>query len=291
MAASRKDVLLKALELETGASNDDPASLFTDDAVGWSPYASVSGLQAIIEMGALREHALSNVVLSIRGLDEVGNKAFAEWVLDADHTGTVVLDDDLVLEPTGRHIQLAGATIADFRDGKIRSFRSYFDDLVPDRTTRRRLTPSVELIVEDDPDPRDVEFLESMIRREASATMGLGDEVELAIFVRDGGRIVAGISGWTWGTCCELQSLWVEPGSSGRWLGSRLLAAAEAEAAARGCTQTVHFTYGFQARRFYERAGYELVSRIDDLPRGTDVRWYRKHLGDPPKASASAARG
>jgi hypothetical protein len=53
----------------------------------------------------------------------------------------------------------------------------------------------VELEVENDPDPRDLEFLETQIRREASTAMGLGDEAELAIFVRDAGRIVAGISG------------------------------------------------------------------------------------------------
>ena len=48
--------------------------------------------------------------------------------------------------------------------------------------------------------------------------MGLGDEVDLAIFVRDAGTIVAGISGWTWGDCCELQNLWVEPGLRGHGL-------------------------------------------------------------------------
>ena len=34
-----------------------------------------------------------------------------------------------MLEPTGRHVKLPGVTVADFRDGKIRSFRTYFDDL------------------------------------------------------------------------------------------------------------------------------------------------------------------
>ncbi len=136
----------------------------------------------------------------------------------------------------------------------------------------------MELDVENDPDPRDLEFLETQIRREASTAMGLGDEAELAIFVRDAGRIVAGISGWTWGDCCELQSLWVEPSLRGRWLGTRLLAAAEAEAAARGCSQTVHFTYAFQAGRLYERSGYELAGRVEGFPSGTDVLWYRKRL-------------
>ena len=108
--------------------------------------------------------------------------------------------------------------------------------------------------------------------------MGLGDEVDLAIFVRDAGRVVAGISGWTWGDCCELQSLWVEPGLRGRGLATQLLAAAEAEAAERGCSQTVHFTYGFQAQSLYEQNGYEIAGRVQDFPSGTDALWYRKRL-------------
>jgi GNAT superfamily N-acetyltransferase len=136
----------------------------------------------------------------------------------------------------------------------------------------------MEFHVEDDPAPDDLGFLELQIRREASSKTGLGDEIELAIFVREEGRIIAGVSGWTWGDCCELTSLWVDPEHRGRWLGPRLLAAAEAEAAARGCTQSVHFTYDFQARRFYEWAGYELVGRIEDFPTGTAALWYRKRL-------------
>ena len=135
--------------------------------------------------------------------------------------------------------------------------------------------------VEGHPDPADIDVLETQIRREASAAMGLGDEVDLAIFVRDAGRVVAGISGWTWGDCCELQNLWVEPSLRGRGLATRLIAAAEAEAAARGCSQTVHFTYAFQARALYERNGNELVGCVEDFPSGTDVLWYRKHLKRP----------
>ena len=129
MSDSRKDVLLKALEAEVGLESVDLSTLFTDDVVGWSPYASVSGLAEVAEVAALREIAFSNVVLMIRGLDEVGNKAFAEWRVEADHTGPLVLGDDAVLDATGRHVQLAGCTVADFREGKIRSYRTYFDDM------------------------------------------------------------------------------------------------------------------------------------------------------------------
>jgi ketosteroid isomerase-like protein len=129
MSESRKDVLLKALEAEVGGATEDLGTLFTDDVVGWSPYATVSGLTALAALSALRETAFSNVAISLRGLDEVGNKAFAEWLIDADHTGPYVLGEDAAVEATGRHVQLAGVTVADFRDGKIRSYRTYFDDL------------------------------------------------------------------------------------------------------------------------------------------------------------------
>ncbi len=149
----------------------------------------------------------------------------------------------------------------------------------------------MEFHIEDDPDPPDIEVLETQIRREAAAAMGLGYEADLAIFVRDAGRIVADISGWTWGDCCELQSLWVEPRLRGRGLGTQLLAAAEAEAAARGRSQTVHFTYAFQAPALYQRNGYELVGRVEDFPSGTDVPCYRKRLNPPGSRRAGNGSG
>ena len=129
MSRSRKEVLSDALKAEVGDASVDLKTLFTNDVVGWSPYVTVSGLPAVAALSALREEAFSNVVITYRGLDEVGNKAFAEWLVEADHTGPLVLGEDSVLEATGRHVRLPGVTVADFRDGKIRSYRTYFDDL------------------------------------------------------------------------------------------------------------------------------------------------------------------
>jgi hypothetical protein len=118
MSESRKDVLLKALEAEVGGESVDLSTLFTDDVVGWSPYASVSGLEALSELSALREIAFSNVVIMFRGLDEVGNKAFAEWIVEADHTGPLVLGE----ERRGSNwitCQVPRRLMTDFRSGKI----------------------------------------------------------------------------------------------------------------------------------------------------------------------------
>ena len=115
--------------------------------------------------------------------------------------------------------------------------------------------------------------------------MGLGDEVELAIFVREAGRVVAGISGWTWGDCCELQSLWVDPrlGVAARRLGSWPPPRPRRRrvGAHRPCTSPTTFRRGAST----SAAGYELVGRVEDFPSGADVLWYRKRLsptGVPP---------
>ena len=129
MSQSRKDVLLQALEAEVGGAAVDPGTLFTDDVVGWSPIATVSGLTDLADLAAVHDDAFSNVVIMFRGLDEVGNKALAEWVIEADHTGPMVLGEGAVVDATGRRVRLAGVTVADFRGTKIHSYRTYFDDM------------------------------------------------------------------------------------------------------------------------------------------------------------------
>src|SRR4051794_24392188 len=148
----------------------------------------------------------------------------------------------------------------------------------------------MKLVVEDEPSPDDVAVLEAHVARQNAEATGHGAEAErqLAIFVRneptDGGEpgaIRAGVYGWTWAGCCELQHLWVDEAERGRGLGTQLLDAAEAEAARRGCTQVVLFTHAANAGtngERYTRRGYELVGRVDDYPAGDAALWYRKDL-------------
>jgi GNAT superfamily N-acetyltransferase len=137
----------------------------------------------------------------------------------------------------------------------------------------------VDIRVEDRPDPDDVAFLAARLTEHSRRATGLADPVELAAFVRDGdGQIVAGVHGWTWGRCCELDHLWVDPARHGEGLATALLDAAEAAATERGCALVVLFTHEHQAPELYPRRGYERVGQVTGYPAGETAHWFAKPL-------------
>ena len=136
-----------------------------------------------------------------------------------------------------------------------------------------------DLVIDKEPTPDEVQYLEDRIYEFNSAATGITDGEWLAIFVRDeADRIVAGICGNTWGGCLEIRQFWVEEARRKQGLGTKLLAAAEQEARRRGCRQVVLMTFSFQAPDFYARHGFEVVAVVDDHPRGHRNLLLRKRL-------------
>jgi len=135
------------------------------------------------------------------------------------------------------------------------------------------------LVVEDDPDPRELAVLEEKLAAAAAAAAGVGEEEEFGIFVRDDvGRILAGASGSVWGGCCQIHALWVDGPQRGHGLARELMAEAEAVARRRGCRLVMGLTYDVLTPGFYDRLGYRTVGIIEDCPAGTATRWYCKDL-------------
>jgi len=129
------------------------------------------------------------------------------------------------------------------------------------------------------PDPADVRFLNDQINAFNVARTGFDDGRLLAILLRDAaGAILAGLYGWTWGGCLDVRDLWVREDLRGRGYGTRLLAAAEAEARARGCRVATLDTHSFQAPGFYRKHGYVEVGMVEGYPSGACKYWFRKAL-------------
>src|SRR5947208_13797441 len=98
--------------------------------------------------------------------------------------------------------------------------------------------------------------------------------------MRDGSRVVAGVHGLTWGGCCELLTLWVDPEHRGTGLATRLVQRAEQRARDRDCGQVVLLTHAAAPPALYLNLGYQVVGHVSGYPAGASAYWLRKHLAD-----------
>ena len=129
------------------------------------------------------------------------------------------------------------------------------------------------------PDPADLARLGEGLAAYNDADVGPSQRLPLAVFLRDGsGEVVGGISGYTaWGWL-YIQWLWLAEGQRGQGAAGRLLAAAEAEAAARNCHGAWIDTFNPVALRAYQRAGYTPFGALADFPRGRNRTFLQKAL-------------
>ena len=147
-------------------------------------------------------------------------------------------------------------------------------------TDDRRTTP-LQLTVGESDAALDQQLSAGLDAHNFAAT-GHSDLRELTVKVEDvDGQLVAGLSGWTWGTCAGIGMVWVREDSRRDGWGARLLAAAEEVARDRGCRQVLVSSFTFQAPDFYRRQGYVEFARSEGIPveREADVH-FRKLLSD-----------
>ncbi len=134
------------------------------------------------------------------------------------------------------------------------------------------------VIVDREPDPLDMAFLEQRMAEAAISAADVGEEEEFAVLVRDDDRIVAGASGSVWGGGCQVHVVWVDDALRGRGLGRALMAEVEQEARRRGCRLVMGLTYDVLTGDYYDRLGFRTVGAIENCPAGTSTRWYCKDL-------------
>ncbi|MFZ5550532.1 MAG: GNAT family N-acetyltransferase [Pseudomonadota bacterium] len=138
----------------------------------------------------------------------------------------------------------------------------------------------VRVSVHDQPDKAAAAIVDNGLGEANELAAPLDEVRPLQCFVRDGdGRVLGGAVGRTWGECCELLQLWVEPAQRQRGLGSRLMQAFEQRAVERGCRVVYLDTFTFQAPAFYRRHGYEPALEIAGFGHGIVKYTMQRRLG------------
>jgi hypothetical protein len=102
------------------------------DVVVWSPtVCATSRDEAVVALRPRRDHddALTDVRVLVVATDVVDERVFIEWRLTARFANPCFIDDDLMVEPTGRLVETSGVQVATFRAGRLERVACYYDDL------------------------------------------------------------------------------------------------------------------------------------------------------------------
>jgi GNAT superfamily N-acetyltransferase len=142
---------------------------------------------------------------------------------------------------------------------------------------------NVRLVCEQHPSDADMQQVRDALDNWNVSTTGHRDYAPLAVLLRDEhSRIRGGAVGNIWARWLHVSHLWVDEVLRRHGHGSRLLAAAEELAAARGCEHVHLDTFSFQAGPdFYRRRGYEVFGVLPDHPPGGAHYFLRKSLRPP----------
>ncbi|WP_287146478.1 GNAT family N-acetyltransferase [Aeromonas sp.] len=108
--------------------------------------------------------------------------------------------------------------------------------------------------------------------------MGEERSQPLIVVMRDdSGEVVGGIAGRTIYHQLLIEVLWVHDDKRGQGLGIQLMEIAEREAKKRGCIAAQVDTLSFQAPKFYEKMGFEIVGKVSGVKNSPDRYFLLKH--------------
>ena len=128
-STDRAAALVQAIEATVTGDSRVVCELYADDVQGWSPTMTVTSAAELAVELEDRQDAFSDIELDVTPLDVGDDQACVEWIATATHSGPLVVDEDVVIEPSGGRFTLRGVTVADFEGDRIRAFRQYWDEV------------------------------------------------------------------------------------------------------------------------------------------------------------------
>ena len=106
------------------------ADLYAEDAVASTPDAGeVRGRDAIVEYWRTMTDSIPEATFTSLNKYEIGDTAIDEGVFSGVNTGPIPLPTGETLPPTGKTVSILGVDFATVRDGRIESYRLYYDQM------------------------------------------------------------------------------------------------------------------------------------------------------------------
>ncbi|MBX7541944.1 GNAT family N-acetyltransferase [Qipengyuania sphaerica] len=105
------------------------------------------------------------------------------------------------------------------------------------------------------------------------------DEIRFHVLATDdAGELAGGLRGTCYWNTLHIELLWLSEDARALRLGSRIVEEAERFARSEGCEKAFVETTSWQARPFYEKAGYVLMATLEGRPKGHSTHYLMKEL-------------
>ncbi|EHR70709.1 acetyltransferase [Burkholderiales bacterium JOSHI_001] len=138
----------------------------------------------------------------------------------------------------------------------------------------------------DAPSPEECAAIDEGLGASNNTAAPLHEVNPIACFARrDDGTLLGGAVGRRWGTCAELQQLWVHPEHRRNGIGTALVQGFQSFAESKGCSALFLETFSFQAPGLYLSLGFSKVSELAIYPHGIVKYILVKYLGGSKSAA------
>lgn len=125
------DLLACLLGIRAPLEPSDPEleRLLTPDVSLWSPHLCAHSRAELLDVLLDTDDALEQTTLTVDTLDVVPPRVYVQWSLTGIFANPCLLGDDVLIEPTGTTVSVAGILVTRIDGGRIRDLRCYVDDL------------------------------------------------------------------------------------------------------------------------------------------------------------------
>ena len=123
-----RDLVQRALFAIVVGDVDGSDDLFTQDVTGDSPYMYVRSRIGLEDQLSDRSGGLTDVDLTVDRVEEMSDGWLATWRVSGDHTGRLMLNEDVYFAPTGHRIDVSATTHLVLKGRRVRAFRTSYDE-------------------------------------------------------------------------------------------------------------------------------------------------------------------
>jgi len=148
-----------------------------------------------------------------------------------------------------------------------------------DEILERFKMANIQIIATTSPKEEDKKIIDQGITEYNLQKIGEQKYIPIASFAKDENQTIGGITGNLFWNYLYIDLMWIDENYRGKGIGRKLIEAVEKLAIENGIFRSHLCTASFQSLGFYEKCGYSVFGKLDDMPEGeTEYHLYKKLL-------------